>query len=350
MTRDDIERVRAENRVEHVLARYLELKPSGRCLFARCPFHEDRTPSLAVFPLTQTWWCFGCGTGGDVFAFLQRIERVGFKEAIERLNGAIEIKSDKAKHKSPLRSVPPPSLYPLTQEHFTLLTAATEVYHAALFTRPKLLSYLARRGFDAEAIRRFHIGYAVGNDLSRYFRYRGWDIEMARDLGLVGPYGEYLRERIVIPELRDAQAVYLVGRATTKRQRAKYVGLPGAPKPLYGQASAQGANDVFVVEGPFDWLTLVNWGYAARGLLGSHLKREHEHEFDSVERIYLVMDNDEEGQNASRALTEKFGSRAQIVQLPEGVKDVNELAQSPNGRALFERLVQQNEPQGDEAT
>lgn len=147
-----------------------------------------------------------------------------------------------------------------------------------------------------------------------------------------------------MPELRDGQAVYLVGRATMKQQRAKYIGLPGAPKPLYGQASAQGAREVFVVEGPFDWLTLVNWGYAARGLLGAHLKREHEREFDSVERIYLAMDNDQEGQNAVRTLAVKFGARARVVQLPKGIKDVNELAQRPNGRILFERLVQSSEP------
>lgn len=350
MTRDEIERIRQEHRIEQIIGQYLALKPSGRCLMARCPFHEDRSPSLAVFPLTQTWWCFSCGIGGDVFTFLQRIERVTFPEAIQRLDGAIAFRSSKEKSKLPLHPLNPAPLHSLTSEHFTLLTAATEVYHAAMFTHPKLLTYLARRGFDAEAIRHFRIGYASGSDLARYFRYRGWNIEMARDLGLIGPYGEYFRERIVIPELRDGQAVYLVGRATIKRQRAKYIGLPGAPKPLYGRTSAQGAPDVFVVEGPFDWLTLVNWGYAARGLLGSHLKREHEHEFDSVERIHLVMDNDQEGRTARHVLSEKFGSRARDVRLPQGIKDVNELAQRPNGQAVFEQLVRQSELQGEEAT
>lgn len=349
MTREEIEKLRQDNRIENVVAQYLELKPTGRCLLARCPFHEDHTPSFAVYPNTQSWWCFGCSTGGDVFEFVKRIERVTFKEAIEHLGGILDWKTRPATR--PLApSFPTPLPAALTSEHFTLLTAATEVYHAALFTQPKLLSYLARRGFDADAIRRFRIGYASGNDLSRYFRYRGWNIEMARDLGLIGPYGEYFRERIVIPELRDGQGVYLVGRAVSNRQRAKYIGLPGAPKPLYGYASAEGAKAVFLVEGPFDWLTLVNWGYAARGLLGSHLKREHQHEFDAVERIYLVMDNDEEGSSASRVLAEKFGSRARVVQLPQGIKDVNEMAQRPNGRALFERLVEQCELQEEVAT
>lgn len=344
MTRDDIERVRAENRVEHVLACYLDLRPSGRCLLARCPFHEDRTPSLAVFPLTQTWWCFGCSIGGDVFTFVQRIEHVTFRDAVERLNGQIDRKRDEVnKHFSPSldHSITPSAN--LSTEHFTLLTAATEVYHAALLAQPKLLTYLERRGFDAEAIHHFRIGYASGNDLARYFRYRGWDIEIARDLGLVGSRGEYFRERIVIPEIRDGRVVYLVGRATQKEQRAKYIGLPGAPKPLYGFDAAQYTTTVFVVEGPFDWLTLVNWDYTARGLLGTYLKREHEREFENMQCIYLVLDNDPQGQRAAQTLMQTFGSRARIVALPNNIKDVNELAQRPRGRAIFEQLVRNAE-------
>lgn len=339
MNRDDLERIRSANRVETVLAQYLELKPRGRCLVARCPFHQDRTPSLAVFPHTQTWWCFGCNAGGDVFAFVQRIERVTFREAVERLDGEVESKRDGVK-KSPLHLLTPSSPHSLSQEHFTLLTAAAEVYHAALFTQPNLLTYLARRGFDSEAVHRFRIGYASGQDLARYFRYRGWNPNIAADLGLIGPHGEYFRERLLIPEIRDGQVVYLVGRATTKHQQAKYIGLPGAPKPLYGLESARNAQTVFLVEGPFDWLTLVNWGYAARGLLGAHLKREHERELEHSQHIGLVLDNDDEGERAAQTLAELFGARAFHIRLPNGAKDVNELAQRPNGRALFGRLRQ----------
>ena len=96
---------------------------------------------------------------------------------------------------------------------------------------------------------------------------------------------------------------------------------------------------MFLVEGPFDWLTLVNWGYAARGLLGAFLKREHEREFENVERIYLVLDNDAEGKRAMQTLIKTLGSRARILTLPNHIKDVNELAQRPNGRAIFKRLI-----------
>jgi DNA primase len=350
LNRDDIEALRAAQRIEEVVEQYVERRPSGRCLIGRCPFHEDRRPSFTVFPNTQTWWCFACNIGGDVFNFVERIERVSFREAMERL-GHVEGttqrptqdpvgKATSKRLPSAYRLLPAASLTP---EHFTLLTAATEVYHAALFTRPDLLRYLAQRGLDAEAIHRYRLGYASGQDLARYFRYRGWNSEIARDLGLIGPYGEYFRERIVIPELREGRAIYLVGRATVSKQRAKYIGLPGAPKPLYGAESLRGAQKVFVVEGPFDLLTLLNWGYAARCLLGSHLKREHEREFDGISCIYLALDNDDEGRAATEQLAKLFGPRAIVVPHLKGVKDVNELATRPDGCELFARLVRVGE-------
>ncbi len=340
MNRDQIEAVRAVHRIEEVVRDYVELRPSGRCLIGRCPFHEDRRPSLTLFPHTQTWWCFACNIGGDVFDFLQRIERISFREAVERLAGpSFQEPVRKRQPPNVTKSNGQPAECQLTSKHFSLLTAAMEVYHAALFSRPDQLRYLARRGLDGEAVREYQLGYSTGHDLARHLRYRGWNPEIARDLGLVGPHGEYFRERIIIPERRDGQVVYLVGRATRSVQRAKYLGLPGAPKPLYGAEYMRGAKEAYLVEGPFDWLTLLSWGYPARALLGSHLKREHERELDSLKRVYLVLDNDTEGRKATDELAQRFSQRTIQVVLPLGIKDVNELGQRPNGRELFTWLV-----------
>jgi DNA primase len=233
----------------------------------------------------------------------------------------------------------------LSEEHFTLLTAATEVYHAAIFTQPRVLEYLAKRRVDLDMIRRHRIGYVTGNDLAKYFRFRGWDPEVANDLGLIGPRGEYFRQRIVIPELRGGRAIYLVGRATQKYQRAKYLGLPGAPKPLYGLETIQHAKEIFVCEGPMDWLTLVQWGYPSVALLGSHLKQEQIGELAAAERIFIVTDSDEPGRKSARQLAETFGKRARIVPPLPQVKDVNELAMQPNGQALFAQIVQSAQAQ-----
>ncbi len=343
MNREEIEAIRQANPIETVVAAYVELRPQSRLLAAHCPFHEDRTPSLMIYRQSQSWYCFGCSAGGDVFDFVQRIEKVTFAQALQRLNV----------HVLPTRRVSPPAAkYPytepmleLSEEHFTLLTAATEVYHATIFNHADILEYLCKRGLDLNRVREHRIGYATGNDLERYFRFRGWNSELAEELGLVVaqkehlPRREYFRERIILPEMRDGRTIYLVGRATRPYQKVPYMGLPGAPKPLYGLEHAVGSHEVFVVEGTFDWLTLVGWGYPAVALLGSHLKKEHVAELASFRRIYVVTDFDEPGRKAATELARTFGARAVILPPIQGYKDVNELVARRDARELFARLV-----------
>jgi DNA primase len=338
-TREQIETVRANNPIEQVIGRYVELRPSGRRLTGHCPFHEDPTPSFVVYVHNQSWYCFGCDIGGDVFRFVERIEHLSFTDALQRLS------TNTLTARLVTRTVPAPmpssSTIDLSDEHFTLMTAATEVYHAAIFQEPRILEYLAKRRIDLDMIRRHRIGYATGNDLAKYFRFRGWDPEIANDLGLIGPRGEYFRQRIVIPEFRNGRAIYLVGRATQQYQKAKYLGLPGAPKPLYGGELIRGASDVFVVEGAFDWLTLVEWGYLAVALLGSHLKQELVSELANAQRIFIVTDSDEPGRKCAHQLAATIGKRARIVLPLLNVKDVNELAMKQNGQVVFAHLVEQ---------
>jgi DNA primase len=85
-TRDAIEAVRASNPIEQVIERYVELRPSGRRLLGRCPFHDDPTPSFVVYVHNQSFYCFGCDVGGDVFRFIERIDHLSFSEALVRLS------------------------------------------------------------------------------------------------------------------------------------------------------------------------------------------------------------------------------------------------------------------------
>jgi DNA primase len=82
----DVQRLKDSIQIERVIGEYVELIPSGKVLMGRCCFHDDRIPSLAVFPETQTFHCFGCGKGGDVIAFLMELEGFSFREALWVLN------------------------------------------------------------------------------------------------------------------------------------------------------------------------------------------------------------------------------------------------------------------------
>jgi DNA primase len=339
LSRDDIEAIRERHPIEQVIAAYADLRSAGRHLTARCPLpgHNDHNPSFVVYPDEGRFWCFGCQRGGDVFAFIQLVEQVSFREAVERLefNGCNAVPRGSAT--PPLSKAPQPPH--LDDRALDLLTAAAEVYHAALLLNREMLQYVTGRGITQDSIRRFRLGYATGDNLAKYFRFRGWDPELGRELGLINDRGEFFRHRIILPEWRKGKAVYLTGRKTMDYQRVKYLGLPGAPKPLYGLESSQGTREILICEGAFDFLTLIQWGYPAVALLGSHLKREWFSQLAFAERLFIVTDSDEAGRTAARELVKLFGERAiTVLPLPQA-KDVNELAMRPDGQQVFARLM-----------
>ena len=344
LNREQVERIRWANRLEDVVAGYTQLRPGGRNrLKGLCPFHREESPSFVVYTDQQSWWCYGCQAGSDipggqdVFKFLMLAEKVSFPEAVDRLSAGVPTDMPVP--------VPPPVAAredpALTDAHLHLLTTAAEVYHTHLLAYAPALDYLAGRGLDMEAVRRHRIGYAAGDRLRKYLRFKGWDEELAAELRLIEEkHGtEHLRNRLVIPEWRDERVVYLAGRALGSFN-PKYLFLDGAPKPLYGLEYIQDQPQVFITEGLFDWLALIQWGYPAACLLGTWLKKTHQPHFDHASRIYLAFDNDESGREAASRLMELWPDRAVELRLPDAAKDVGELGERPGGREVFEAVVE----------
>lgn len=343
LSREEIQAIRSRHPIEQVIAAYAELRPSGRRLVARCPLpgHADSSPSFSVYPQEQHFHCYGCNRGGDVFTFLQLMEGVSFREAVERLEPkgcwiTPRVISRKVPAPPPAIASPPRSL---DEGSFKLLTAAAKVYHTSLLLNPEMLAYVTGRGITPETIRRFHLGYATGDNLTKYFRFRGWDIKLAKEIGLVTERGEFFRQRIILPEWRKGRVTYLTGRKTSEYQKIKYLGLPGVPKPLYGLESTRESREVFIVEGGFDLLALVQWGYPAVALLGSHMKAEWRDELAFAKRIFIVTDSDDAGRAAAHQLVQVFGERAIMVPPLPCAKDVNELAMQPDGQSAFRQLL-----------
>ncbi len=342
LSREEIDAIRARHPIEQVVSQHAELRPSGRLLQARCPLpgHEDTGPSFTVYVQSQSFYCFGCNRGGDVFKFIQLMEHVGFREAVDKLEGSSMIVGPTQTARLKEHTSVPSRKMP-DEAARQLLTAAAQVYHTSLLLNDEMLSYVTDRGITMQTIKRFRLGYASGSNLAKYFRFRGWDLQLGKDLGLVGGRGEFFRERIIIPEWRSGNAIYLTGRKTKSYQQVKYLGLPGAAKPLYGLEGSMGSREVFIVEGCFDMLTLIQWGYPAVALLGSHLKAEWEQELAFAERIFVVTDSDEAERTSAKTIEETFGARSIVVPPLPNAKDVNELASHPNGREQFAQLVSQ---------
>jgi DNA primase len=224
------------------------------------------------------------------------------------------------------------------------LQAATAVYHHRLLADPQALAYVAQRGLDRAAVQSYRIGYAAGDELVPYLRWRRLPLGPALRLGLLNHTGgEFLAGRIVVPELRDGRPVWLVGRILAQGARAdegnekappKYLALRGS-KPLLGAELARDSPSVIVVEGVFDLLTLRNWGYPAVALVGTHTRPDVIDQLRTFQRVFLVLDQDDGGLEATLKLVDALGPNAVPVALPPGIKDVAELAPRSDGRGQF---------------
>jgi DNA primase len=217
------------------------------------------------------------------------------------------------------------------------LAAAVELYHNRLLGEPAALAYIEGRGIERPTAERCRLGYASGDELANYLRWRHLPPQAAIRAGLLGRDGrELLASRVVVPEIRAGQPLWLIGRILAEdAERPKYLGLPG-PKPLLGWEAATRSATAVLVEGVFDWLTLVQWGFPALALVGTHARPAVLRALGSrFSRLYLAFDADEAGQEAAAAIEKALGPRAVRVRLPAGVKDVAELPSRPNGRATF---------------
>jgi len=203
---DDVALVRERARIDDVVREYVTLKAAGGgSLKGLCPFHDERSPSFHVTPSKGMWYCFGCGEGGDVFGFVQKIDHLTFAEVVEKLAVRTGVE---------LRYVEAGAAVNRQQGQRTRLVEAHRV--AAAFYVEQLVSpdaqigrtFLAERGFDADAAAHFGVGFAPkGWDaLTTHLRQKGFtDAELLAG-GLVsqgnrGPYDRF-RGRLVWP-IRD---------------------------------------------------------------------------------------------------------------------------------------------------
>jgi len=329
----DVISIRRVHPIEEVATRSgVELRPAGRRLVGRCPFHRDGRPSLVVYPGNGSYFCFGCGAGGDVIDFVARLHEVGFKEAVAMLAGP---SIDQRDRKPAPRQIARQGQAP-TQAETEVIDAAAAFYHDALWRSRDALAYLAARGIDRSTTRLCRLGFGR-HGLADHLRGRGLSPAAARRVGLLAGEDDTMLGRIVIPDLRRGRAAWLTGRALGS-STARYLNLR-LPTPLLGLGLVRG-DEVLVTEGAFDWLTAVQWGLPAVALLGTHVSRSTAQTLALFEQVCLALDSDEAGRRAAEGLATALGQRAAVVELPSGVHDLNDLGRSPAGREAFQRCLE----------
>lgn len=325
-----------------VVGETVALKRAGSAYKGLCPFHAEKTPSFIVSPDRETWRCFGCGEGGDIFTFLMRRDGIDFREALSRLaeKAGVELSAQTAKedrHRRRLREA---------------LEAAIAWYREVLLQAPqaeKARAYLDERGLTAETLERFAIGYAptTWDALTRRLIGRGFSHDELVAAGLASPSNrggviDKFRGRIIIP-IRDAsgRAVGLGGRIMPGAEGPKYLNSPAGPlfdksRTLYGLDLAKTAirreKLTVIVEGYTDVMAAHQAGFAnVVASLGTALTRgQIELAIRYADAIALAYDVDLAGEAATqRGLLEELGpdqsvSKVRVVRIPAG-KDPDEL-------------------------
>ncbi len=365
---EDIATVRERARIDDVIREYVTLKPAGGgSLKGLCPFHDERTPSFHVTPSRGMWYCFGCAEGGDLIAFLQKIDHLTFSEAVERLAERSGVT---------LTYVEGGAAPQRQQGQRTRLVAAhraaAEFYAQALSSPSAQLArtFLTERGFDEDATRHFGVGFAPKSwdALTTHLRGLGFtDAELlAGGLLSQGARGVYdrFRGRLVWPirDLGGDVVGFGARRLFEDDDGPKYLNTPETPiyrksQVLYGLDLARRdiakQQQVVVVEGYTDVMACHLAGVTtAVATCGTSFGSEHVKvirrllmDDDQVRgEIVYTFDGDQAGQRAAlRAFGEdqRFVARTYVAVEPSGMDPCDlRLAQGDTAvRALIDRRV-----------
>ena len=314
-----IDEVKSRTDIVDLVSEYVQLQRTGRNFKARCPFHNEKTPSFIVTPDRQTWHCFGaCGEGGDVFNFVMKREGIEFGDALRLLAEKAGVRLEDRRE-------------PEEDEHRQRLLQANEAaagyFHNALLkskAAEDARAYLDSRGLDAETIEAFQLGYSLESwdALKGHLQERGFKGEELLEAGLLvesdrGGYDRF-RGRLIFPIRDDRGRVAGFGARALAADEAgaKYINTPQTPTfdksgLLYGLDKAKEAirreKSAIVVEGYMDAIAAHQYGIgSAVASMGTALT---ERQIRTLERfkakILLAMDADAAGIEATlRALQE----------------------------------------------
>jgi DNA primase len=355
---DTIDNIRDAVDITEIIGEHVQLKARGTSMIGLCPFHEEKTPSFHINPGLQMFKCFGCGEGGSVFKFLQKIDDISFVEAVHRLSERTGIPLPKT-----------PKRYGNTDHnsHDAIYQAndlAQKFYHHLLLNDKKgkqALNYLKSRNVTDEIIQQFGIGYAPRgeswDELLRVARKRNIDQDTLERSGLAlrtktGGHIDRFQDRLVFPIRNNSnKTIGFGGRILQAGQEPKYLNSPETPiyqksRVLYGLDTAKEtirqSKSAIVVEGYMDVISLAQAG--VQNVVATSGTALTENQCIAIGRfadqVVLLFDGDSAGSNAALRGVEVLlstGIEAHIVSLPDE-HDPDTFVQSQGVNALLDIL------------
>lgn len=347
-----IEEVRSRVDIVELISEHVVLKKTGKNYVGLCPFHVERTPSFTVSPEKQIFYCFGCGTGGNVFTFIMKKDNLTFPEAVEYLAQRVGLEIP--------RGAASRERYARKDRYFQVNSLAADFYQRMLLDAPEgeeARSYLRKRGVSEELWKRFMLGFAPREAglLLEFLLEKGFERRFLAECGLfVSHYGQ-LRDRMagrVVFPIFDSQGRCLgFGGRALGDEEPKYLNTAETPvfskgRVLYGINLAAPAirekGRVLVVEGYMDCISAHQYGFANTvASLGTAFTHDQARLLLRYTKdVVLAFDHDAAGSAASlrsAAYLQELGARVLVLDLPSG-KDPDEFLRSYGGEAFAEVL------------
>lgn len=351
---DIINEIKYRNDIETAISQYVNLKRRGKNLVGLCPFHSEKTPSFTVYPENGSFYCFGCGVGGDVFTFTGLIENLDYIESVKLLaeRSGITLPQDGYDD----------SMQRLKKRIYDINRDTARFFHVFLMSPGGkwALDYLTGRGLTVKTIKHFGLGAAPDSwdALIHHLKEKGYtesDMLAANVIGKSqrGSLYDRFRKRVMFPIINiRGNIVAFSGRAMPgeDKQGGKYVNTADTPvykksENLFGINFAKNvcSERVILVEGNMDVISLHQAGFENTvAPLGTAFTTEQANLLSRyTKEIVLMLDADAAGQKAVRRaseLLENTGLSVRVVVVPDG-KDPDEYIKK-NGKERFAALLE----------
>jgi DNA primase catalytic core len=308
---------------------------------AFCPWHDDKNPSLSVDDTKGLFHCFGCGEKGDVIELVRKMENLGFRDALRKLEGKEGAKQRPVEKKSKQEKTYTPQELPAIT-----LTDIAVYYHKRFYESGVGLQYLIKRGITNTGLyERFKIGFADGSIISKLSEKQK---EALKASGIITKQGtEHFHNCVVFPITDDdGRVVGMYGRRIDDHE-PKHLYLPGPHRGIWNRKASKVYDEIVIVESIIDALSLIQIGienvqplYGTNGFTVEHLQTLKD---DNVKTVILALDNDEAGRKASETLKAKLLDEGFTVKtiFPKLSKDWNEELLAGLDKETFQLLIEE---------
>ena len=354
-----IEEIKYRNDIEEVISQHVSLKRAGNNLNGLCPFHSEKTPSFTVFTGTKSFYCFGCGAGGDVISFVMRTENLTYVDALRTLakRSGIEIPEDDKVQQTGVRR----------ERIIEMNKDAARFFHECLKSSKEAQEYVAKRNLSTALIKHFGVGYAP-NDfeaLAKHLRSKGYTQEEMKEGFLCsiskknGRSYDIFRNRIMFPIIDVKGDIIAFGGRTLSNDKAeaKYINTNDTPvfnkrRNLFALNYAKNScsEQMILCEGYMDVISLHGAGFTnAVASCGTAFTPDQARLMKKYTKsVIICFDADEAGQrNADKVfkLLSEVGLEAKLLKV-ENAKDPDEFI-GKFGKEAFNRLLNRSRSRFD---